>query len=348
MPGNEVVTLDEIGKFICLYAAEYRKAYEKAVSAPPQGPGYPKLPISPYLGGSTFSVYVTDQDVVINQESPQPPHQWYIADGPALKVDYEPSKTPPEVTAVLEQHGLKGKPIGIYRIVAKSPLENAVWRGKINGITKTISVKDNELGIELTIHSISGGLTELVSHLTFGAFGQILDAHLPKENSNIGTPHIVRQFGVFLADLNNRRYFHHLEIFGQSDSCAWDHRLAHVRAQLDVRNDFARTMSNPTEEGGGTISFGNPNAWIRAYSDRLTKMRGALADLQSALLYQGEDVEAVFHDILEKHPLLLDVYGRCESKPRFQYPDQTKSPVGKTYLEPDFLITYINCPRCTI
>jgi hypothetical protein len=40
------------------------------------------------------------------------------------------------------------------------------------------------------------------------------------------------------------------------------------------------------------------------------------------------------------HPLLLDVYGTCESKPQFTYPAGTTSPIGKTSLEPDFLIKY--------
>jgi len=55
---------------------------------------------------------------------------------------------------------------------------------------------------------------------------------------------------------------------------------------------------------------------------------------------KGEAVESAFHRLLVEHPLLIDVYGTCESKPRFVYPDGATSPVGKKYLEPDFLVVY--------
>lgn len=337
-----MVTLDGIANFIFRYAAEYRGAYSKATSPPPSGPGYPGFQTSPYLASSTFSVYVTDKGVVINHEGSEPPYQWFIAGGPAFKVDYEPTRTPPEVVRILEQHDLKGKNIGIYRIVAKDPLEDAIWRGEVTGITKSISVEDDNTGIQLHVNRVAGGLTELLAQLTFGAFGRILDAHLPNEDSAIGTPHVIEGMGVFPADLNNKRFLNRLEIFGQSDSCAWDLRLTHIRAHLDVRNDFARALSSPPKETGGFLSFGNPNAWIKSYSDRLENLRGALSDLRSALQVQGEEVESVFHAVLERHPLLLDVYGQCESKPRFKYPEDSRSPVGKAYLEPDFLIRYPN------
>jgi len=337
-----VVTLDEIARFIFRYAAEYREAYSKATSPPPSGPGYPDVATSPYVGKSTFSVYVTDKGVVINHEGPEPPYQWFIAGGPALKVDYEPTKTPAAVTQLLKQEGLLGKSIGIYRIVAKDSLEDATWRGEVTGITKSISVQDDGTGIHLNVNRVGGGLAKLVEQLTFGAFGKILDAHFPVENSAIGMPHVIEGMGVFPADLNNRRFLNRLEIYGQSDSCAWDVRLAHIRANLDVRNDFARSLSNPAGESGGSLLLGNPNAWIKSYTDRLQNLRMALAELRSALQVQGEGIESVFHQVLEKYPLLLDVYGQTESKPHFKYPDTSKSPIGKSYLEPDFLIRYPN------
>lgn len=337
-----MVTLKNIAEFIFRYVAEYRAGYEKAVAPPPKGPGYPEVAISPFLEKGRFTVYVTDRGVVINEERPEPSHQWYIAGGPALKVDYEPTKTPKAVLEALEQHGLKGKPIGIYRIVSKTPLDEGIWRGEIKGITETISAEDEQTGIQLTVHRVASGLDDLISRLTFGAFGKVLDIHLPKESSPIGVPHVVKKFGVFPADLNNRRYFSHLEIYGQSDRCAWDSRLASVRAQQDLRRDFAQALSSPSEEGGGSISFGSPDAWVGTYTDRLERLKTALAELRTALSFRGEDIEAVFHVVLEKHPLLLDVYGTCESKPRFQYPDGSTSPIGKSYLEPDFLIVYPN------
>jgi hypothetical protein len=88
------------------------------------------------------------------------------------------------------------------------------------------------------------------------------------------------------------------------------------------------------------MSFGNVPTWIEAYNNRLESLRVAINDLREALQFNGDDVEAVFHAVLQKHPLLLDVYGICENKPEFAYPTGSTSPIGKTKLQPDFLIRY--------
>jgi hypothetical protein len=43
---------------------------------------------------------------------------------------------------------------------------------------------------------------------------------------------------------------------------------------------------------------------------------------------------------IRKFSIFLDVYGTCESKPQFVYSAGATSPIGKTSLEPDFLIRY--------
>jgi len=128
------VTLEMVAEFLFAYANCYRKAYARATAAPPDGPGYPSLPISPFLHASHFDVYVAADGVVINELRDEPEHQWYIAGGPALKVDYEPTRTPSAVTETLKANGLLGKPIGIYRIVAKSELPPPVWHGRVRNI----------------------------------------------------------------------------------------------------------------------------------------------------------------------------------------------------------------------
>lgn len=42
---------------------------------------------------------------------------------------------------------------------------------------------------------------------------------------------------------------------------------------------------------------------------------------------------------MKANPILLDVYGELISKPRFRYPEG-ESPLGKAYVEPDFIIRY--------
>jgi hypothetical protein len=186
--------------------------------------------------------------------------------------------------------------------------------------------------ITLILREVRGTLKEVVSSLSFGAYGIILDIHLPIQQSQIGEPHMIRNFGVFPADLNSRRFFSHLEIHGQADEGAWDKRTVNLRVQQDIRRDLAVALADPGQSGGGTMSIGAGPPWIEIYSNRLERLRAAIGALRSALLLKADDVEAVFHDVISKHPLLLDVYGTCESKPQFVYPTGKTSPIGKTSL----------------
>ncbi|MBC7971818.1 MAG: DUF4263 domain-containing protein, partial [Verrucomicrobia bacterium] len=55
-----------------------------------------------------------------------------------------------------------------------------------------------------------------------------------------------------------------------------------------------------------------------------------------------EGHESLFHDFLKENPILIDVYvgqNNIVSKPRFHYPPG-ESPLGKVYVEPDFVIKY--------
>jgi len=334
------VTLERVAEFIFAYANRYREAYARATASPPDGPGYPSLPLSPFLSASQFDIYVATDGVVINERRDEPNHQWYIAGGPALKVDYDPTRTPPIVTETLRANGLLGKPIGIYRIVAKAQLPPHVWRGHIRNVTRQLDRRDKSTGIVLNLREVRGTLREVVSSLSFGAYGIILDIHLPTQQSQIGEPHLVRNFGVFPADLSSRRFFSHLEIHGQSDAAAWDKRTVNIRVQQDIRRDLAGALADPGQSGGGTMAFGGGPSWIEIYSNRLERLRAAIGALRAALLLKADDVEAVFHEVISTHPLLLDVYGTCESKPQFVYPPGQTSPIGKASLEPDFLIAY--------
>ena len=333
------VTIERVSEFLVAYTNSYRDAYSKATTPRPHGPGYPALVSTPYLAAASLDVYVAADGVVVVEEK-EPDHQWYIAGGPALKIDYEPTKTPAEVQEVLAAHGLIGKPIGIYRIVAKSELPAPVWSGRVRCVARELKIRDMTSGISLHVREVKSSLKEVVQSLTFGAYGLILDPHLPSHASQIGESHLTRNFGMFPADLNNRRFFRHLEIFAHADPCAWDPRLVSLRVQRDLRRDLASVLSDPQRAGGGSMSFGDVPAWIEVYNNRLESLQVAIADLREALQFNGDDVEAVFHSVLQRHPLLLDVYGICESKPEFAYPTGSTSPIGKTKLQPDFLIRY--------
>jgi len=256
------VTLEMVAEFLFAYAIRYREAYARATAAPPDGPGYPSLPISPFLQASHFD------------------DQWYIAGGPALKVDYEPTRTPPAVTETLKANGLLGKPIGIYRIVAKSEIPTPVWHGRVCNIGRQLERRDTVSAITLILREVRGTLKEVVSSLSFGAYGIILDIHLPTQQSQIGEPHLIRNFGVFPADLSNRRFFSHLEIHGQADAGAWDRRTVNLRVQQDIRRDLAGALADPGQSSGGTMAFGAGHSWVEIYSNRLERLRAAIGALR--------------------------------------------------------------------
>jgi hypothetical protein len=121
---------------------------------------------------------VSDGAVLFDQ-SGEPSHAWWIAGGPALKVDFEPTRTPPEVFSALEREGLTGKPIGIYRIVGKD-IPGDVWAGKLPGYCSE-SVKQTSFGKEIIFRAAETSILELLKRLTFGAFGDIIDPKLKSE-----------------------------------------------------------------------------------------------------------------------------------------------------------------------
>lgn len=62
-------------------------------------------------------------------------------------------------------------------------------------------------------------------------------------------------------------------------------------------------------------------------------------NFEELLNLKKDDDESIFHDYINNNPVLLDVYGEAISKPRFYYPPD-ESPLGKKYVEPDFIIKY--------
>ncbi|MFM5379123.1 Shedu anti-phage system protein SduA domain-containing protein [Aeromonas dhakensis] len=334
------VTIENLAEYIFRYISEYRETFEAFTCPPPTGAGYPKVNISPFLTSKEFDIYLAKTGVVISEVGEEPKYQWYIAGGPALKVDVEPTKTPPEVFQIIKNNNLDGKPIGIYRIVSKKHIPNYVWRGRIKNVSVEKSINNTNLNVTLNLRKVETNLEELVCNLTFGAYGIVLDPHLPKKDSPFGEPHITEQMGFFPADLNNRRYFNYLEVYGYEDESGWDNRNIKLRVKNDLRRDFVKKMSHPDGESGGLMSFGSSNGWVENYTNRLGILKQAIDEFRDILQFQSYGTEDVFHKLIERHPILLDVYGSCESKPKLKYPNGDTSPIGKKYLEPDFIVSY--------
>jgi hypothetical protein len=253
-----------------------------------------------------------------------------------MMADFPETRTPPEVVELLKKQGLWGKPTGIYRLVSQSGIPESIWRGELGPpIEEAVAVLD---GTKIRAQSLSLTLEEMLRRLTYGALGLIVDLHLPAADSDLWTPTVIRSMGFFPADRHARRFFNYLEISGHVDSAAWDQRAINVRVQVDVRRDFGWAFSLPAQ-GGGTISGGRQQSWTQPYRDRLSSLSDAIQKFAGFLGARSDAHEALFHDFLRATPILLDVYGAAVSKPRFRYPAGA-SPLGKAYVEPDFVIRY--------
>ncbi|EPQ4086764.1 Shedu anti-phage system protein SduA domain-containing protein, partial [Acinetobacter baumannii] len=228
----------------------------------------------------------------------------------------------------------------IYRIVSKKYISAPVWKGMFKNIDDRLVIKCEELNVKLNLLNISLSLSQVISTLTFGAYGEVLDIKLPTSADSFGIPFIMEKIGFFPADLNNKRFFNYIEIYGHASSCAWDARLMNLRVKNDLRRDFAKHLANLDDKKGGVISFGENMEWVENYTNRLLNLEVAINEFRQVLHFHSHETEEVFHKLMEKHPLLLDVYGKVESKPKLVYPAGEFSPIGKTYVEPDFIISY--------
>jgi hypothetical protein len=339
-----VVSAQEVAEYLERYIEQYRREYEQMTTPPPGGGGYPDLSTSPYLLAQSLVVYIATDGVVIADYGWEPPGRWDIAGGPALLIDYPDTRTPAWVREALEREGALGQHIGIFRIVSQAPLHEDVWNGRLPGSRETTAIRVGGTAVEIGSFDVS--LTELVARLTFGAFGPVLDPHIPGQRADFWEPHIVRDLGFATADRKRRRFFHYLEILHHAERAAWDARSIPKRVYVDARRDFAASIG---QEAGGTIQVpraagttGSPIPFTTAFeaiANRVLSVSRALAELRNVVAEDRREVEYQRH--LEQHPELLDAYGaRFHARPRFRYPEGRLSPVGKAYVEPDFIIEY--------
>lgn len=326
----------KVAEYLRRYVEEYRREYTRLTLPPPKGGGYPLLNVSPYLYSEELLCLLSPDGATIVDQSREPEYQWWIAGGPALMVDFPVTQTPEEVVALLKMHGIFGKPIGIYRIVAQEGVPKELWQGQLGNFTEETIVSVE--GTRIIVRATSFNRLEVLKRLTFGALGHILDVDLSKWESDFWTPFIIRRLGFLPADRRTRRFFNYLELLLHVDEAAWDTRTVFARVQMDVRHDFGWAFSQ-FKQPGGSISFGLKENWFQPFYDRLSLLDVTIKDF-ATLLAESEDAdERVFHEFLRAHSILLDVYGEAVSKPRFIYPEG-ESPLGKSYVEPDFIIKY--------
>jgi len=323
----------DILRYIPKYIEAYRQEYERLVELPPNGAGLPKAPLSPYLECRRFEIILSQNGVVIFVADRPPNYDWWIAGGPAIKVDYEPSRTPDWVTTTLSENGLLGKSIGIYRIVSEKELPKKIWNGELPTPIKNTSLKD---GSQVSIIKLDCSIDDAVARLTFGSFGRILDVYLERNRSVFWKPHIISGLGFFNAELTGPRFCNYIEVLPHIDRAAWDTRTIALRAAADVRRDFARFTGK--KEGGATFNFGEHDQWVENYQRSLHKLWEAISSFEELLATNSNAIEDVFHKFLELNPILLDPIGKVLSKPKLVYPNGKTSPDGKSYVEPDFIV----------
>jgi hypothetical protein len=327
-----MVGAKEIAVYLKKYIEQYRLEYQRFVATPPAGGGYPAIKISPYLYSKEITCYVSVDGAAIADYSQQPAYDWYIVGGPAIVVDLPETKTPVEVVKEIEKRDLTGKNIGLYRIVGKH-ISNDVWNGDMGVPVETC--EENYLNTKIIVKFYNIKFTKLVQYLTFGALCNILDIKLPHKESSFWVPHIIRGLGFLTADRNNKTFYNYLELSPHVEEIAWDTRNITIRIQSDIRRDFGSSQE-------GVISIGEKAPVERVIPtnpyDRLVKLKNTIDEFEMLLNKERSGDEDIFHDFLKSNPILLDVYGTIESKPRFNYPDKESSTLKKKYIEPDFII----------
>jgi hypothetical protein len=338
-----VVTAADGGRYLQEYIRRYRLEYERFTAPPPEGGGYPRLAVSPYISAARLECHLAVDGAVLLDSSGEPEYKWHVAGGPAIMADFPETRTPAWVREIYEREGLAGQNIGIYRVVSKEGIPKDVWRGDLGTPVQTFSGTVD--GTVLEVFQYEYEWRELIRRLTYGVFDLILDMKLPERDSEFWNPRVIRNLGFFPADRRFRRFFRYAEFLRHTEDAAWETRSIWARVHVDLRRDFAHAVAAAAGEGvtgAGSMAFDKPEPPLGPIvRDRLAILEAAADGLEALLETQGDAPEAVFHDYLLANPVLIDVYGSPESKPRLIYPEG-QSPLGKAYVEPDFIWKYPN------
>ena len=246
-------------------------------------------------------------------------------------IDYEPTRETDDVRNFLASHGLLGKNIGVHRFVSPTTLPIEVWTGANPLPTEDRSILCDNKPVHIKRYALT--LDELLARLTFGITTRI-DLHLLPDESPFWITRKWTNLGFTTADRRHKRFLRYVEIGRHLSEAAWDWRSIHMHVGTDVRWDYAYNV----DSRGGGMAFVGAMETIGA-EKTLLLLEEAMTGLTS-MLDSDVDNEDAYHWYLHEHPILLDVYGRVTSKPRFHYPAGQVSAIGKTYLEPDFIVTY--------
>ena len=219
---------------------------------------------------------------------------------------------------------------GPITIECNAPLE--VKKGELGEPT---AESDGTYGdTRVIVKAYAWSWSELVQRLTLGKVG-VRD--LDRQKTYFWEHATMWNTRFMSPTAGTERFFHYLELVPHIDPAAWDLRSVRARVMSDVRRDFVRAPV-----GGATILSGGGTSWGEQFErlfDRLSVLQQSIVGFEDLLRSDPDGDESLFHEYLKAHPVILDIYGAVESKPRFLYPAE-ESPLGKAYVEPDFLIAY--------
>lgn len=282
---------------------------------------------SPFLENRPIRIIVCRDGVAFLSTQPEPPPGWYIAGGPALMADSNPTRTSAAVRNKIRNAGLEGKSIGIYRIIVPDPWLERHWHNLAPPMVTSFSPPTAK-PIDIEIYAVD--INEIVRYLTFGVFGGALP--LPFESNpspwEIGG---LFRIGFTTADRNHRRFLNYFRIIQTT-------KLQHFLDYLSNRNAAADIDSLfRLQVGGGYLDVGKPSNGSRA-EITLRNTAQAIDELIRILEQEPHAEERRFQILLERNPLILDRDAESVvSRPKFRCPPGEQIN-GKSYVEPDFVL----------
>jgi hypothetical protein len=333
------VALEQVGAYLAAYVTNYRDAYEHLTTERPKGAGYPKRSgISPYLDNARIECQVAADGWIIVDYAGEPRNErWYIAGGPGMVIDYEPTVVPYHIRQQMSALNPLGKDIGLYRIVSQKELPLEVWTGSFPTPAETSQVTCAQKPINIARYHST--LDDLLARLTFGVTS-VVDLQIPDDTAPFWLTRKIRNLGFTTADRRYHRFFRYIEIGRHLAPAAWDPRSVVARVGMDIRWDYGSNIGDWqywSDIKAGSITVLGPKA--PSLEGTLAALAEAISGLSDLLDAHSVNDENLYHQFLHEHRILLDVYGTVKSKPRFMYPEGD-SPIGKKYVEPDFIVTY--------
>ena len=320
-----VISATHAADYLAQYIITYRDQYEKLVGVPPEGRGFPDLRCSPYLYSKRLTCQLTNSGYVV----------W---DGWDTEIGDQPGgvkpptgRTEPEI---LSEAGRPFPRVKVNNAGSPQPVRLGLFPATADQAARTLPD-----GTTLTVLRYDIDYSDLCNRLSFGSqsFYTMIKRDCEGSLNQYWRPTFVHNLEFISEGQDVGRYFHYLEASCHSSEGAWDLKSIWARVYSDVIRDYTGIMGMGRKRDWGSIG-GSGQA--TSYLDRLSCFKEAIAEFEELLTRDGDETEDVFHQFLKENPILIDAYGEVTSKPRWRYPEGVVSPVGKSYVEPDFIVWY--------